>query len=348
MRCNWRYLLFGSVICIAATGTWHPSTTPFPAPQPRHFPPVNGGFLSITMEAAELGRHLFHDPRLSSDGTISCASCHLQEHAFSNGGHAFSMNASGTHTRRNTMPLFNLVWYDTFGWDGRAATLEEQVIHAMHDEMASNMDEALQRVADDPIYQELYGAAYGTPTGDGSQAVHAISQFLGTLVSYQSKYDRVLVGEDRFSPDEYDGFVLVNDQSMGNCLHCHITDAHALGTSGGFGNNGLDPLYTDPGRAALSLDPKDHGRFRIPSLRNVTVTAPYMHDGRFNTLEEVLDHYSEGVHPGPHLDNRMISRPITAPLLTHDERRKIIAFLHTLTDSAFISDPAFSDPFGRP
>ncbi len=343
MRWTWRHILFGGMISLAAGGAVH-ITTPYPFPRPLHFPPPNGGIPVITQEAVELGRHLFYDERLSANGNLSCGSCLRQDHAFSDAGNTFSLIAVGGHTARNTMPLFNLVWFEAFGWDGRSSSLEEQVEHAMEDEMASDMRTAVQRVSDDPIYQTLFSKAYGR-TPEGGLAVDAISQFLRTIVSHRSKYDRVLAREDLFTHDEYQGFVLVNDQSMGNCLHCHVTDAHALGTTGGFSNNGLDSMPADPGVTAITGDPKDAGRFRIPSLRNVALTAPYMHDGRFATLEEVLDHYAEGAHGGPHTDTKLIVASPGDPLLTDTERRQIIAFLHTLPDSSFIKDPAFSDPF---
>jgi cytochrome c peroxidase len=178
----------------------------------------------------------------------------------------------------------------------------------------------------------------------------AIGQFLRTLISYQSKFDRSLAGKEHLGKDEFEGLVLMNDMTKGDCLHCHTTDSDMLGTIRTFSNNGLDNIndpmqYPDKGLGGITGNPADYGKFRIPSLRNVALTAPYMHDGRFATLEEVMDFYSEGVHQSVNIDSKMGLAHQGGVRLTPDEKRKIIAFLNALTDSVFIRNPEFSNPF---
>ena len=330
-------------------------TTPYPFPELPLFPemPV-AKHNPVTIEGALLGRYLFYDPILSSDSTISCASCHKQQYAFSDAPNPFSTGRNGVLMRRNTMPLFNLAWYPAFFWDGRAADLEEQVFHPVraYDEMNLDWEIASKRLKQNSFYTPLFKQAFGTTKIDSTHISNAIAQFMRTLLSYQSKYDRVLAGQEYLSPDEYAGFVLMNDQSKGDCLHCHSTDGSVLGTDLRFSNNGLDAIsnpfsYSDPGRGAITGKTSDYGTFIIPSLRNVVLTGPYMHDGRFSTLEDVLDFYSEGIQMSVNIDSKMQYAHQGGVNLTHLEKQQIIAFLHTLTDSTFISNPEFSNPFEK-
>lgn len=253
---------------------------------------------------------------------------------------------------RNTMPLFNLAWYPAMFWDGRAVSIEAQITSPVqaHDEMDMQWPEACARIRRKPIYGKLFTEAFGDDGVDSARITMALAQFLRTLISDRSKYDRVLAGEEYFTAQEYAGYVLMNDQTKGACLHCHTTDSDALGTTRRFSNNGLDAVtdpaaYADPGRGAATGMAKDNGLFMVPSLRNVALTAPYMHDGRFQTLEQVLDFYGEGVRSCANLDPKMEFTRAGGTSLTAEEKRSIIAFLHTLSDSAFVTDPQFSDPF---
>lgn len=306
----------------------------------------------VTIEGADLGRHLFYDPILSQHRNISCGTCHRQEAAFSDAAHAFSAGNQGTPTRRNTMPLFNLAWYSAFFWDGRAASIEAQVLHPVRDPDEMNLPwrEATRRVQNSRMYRQKFKLAFGDQAIDSVLIAKAIGQFLRTLISNGSKFDRVLAGEDQLSKDEYEGLVLMNDMTKGDCLHCHTTDANVLGTTGGLSNNGLDDIhdperYPDKGLGGHTGKVQDHGKFKIPSLRNVAVTAPYMHDGRFQTLEAVLDFYSEGVHTSANIDSKMGLAHRGGVHLTPVEKRQVLAFLFTLTDSTFLTDPAFGNPF---
>lgn len=321
-------------------------------PSLTHFPKMIATNNPPTVEGVELGRYLFYDPILSKDSTISCASCHQQEKAFSDTPKKFSTGINGSLTRRNSMPLFNLPWYSSFFWDGKVNTLEEQVFHPVrsHDEMGLAWEEAATRIRNSKFYPPKFFAAFGHQAIDSITIAKAIAQFERTLISHNSKYDQVLRGEAYFTPEEFEGFNLINDQTKGNCLHCHTTDANALGTTTTFSNNGLDPFltpdqFTDQGKGAITQQLSDVGLFRIPSLRNVGVTAPYMHDGRFQTLEEVLNFYRQGVNDSYNLDSKMENSHRFNLNLTSSEQENIILFLHTLTDSSFLKNPDFSNPF---
>jgi cytochrome c peroxidase len=306
----------------------------------------------VTVEGVDVGRHLFYDPILSKKQVMSCGTCHKQENAFSDAPHAFSQGNGGKSTTRNTMPLFNLAWYSGFFWDGRAPSIEEQVFHPVRnpDEMDLAWQDATQRVRASRFYRQKFKLAFGNTKIDSVLIAKAIGQFLRTLISNQSKFDRVLAGKDHFTSDEFAGFVLMNDMTKGDCLHCHTTDGNALGTTGLLSNNGLDKAadaaqYPDPGLGGHTLKPGDFGKFKIPSLRNLAATAPYMHDGRFRTLEEVLDFYSEGVQTGVNTDSKMGLAHQGGVRLTAVEKKQAIAFLLTLTDSTFLADRAYGNPF---
>ncbi len=262
------------------------------------------------------------------------------------------MGINGEAMERNTMPLFNLAWYPALFWDGAAASLEEQVFHPVraHDEMNLDWATATERIASSELYSPMFEAAFGHVKIDSVLIGKAIAQFERTLISNNSKYDQMQRGETYLTPEEFEGFVLINDQTKGDCLHCHSTDADALGTTAKFSNNGLDAArgpedYLDLGLAGVTGRLSEMGKFKIPSLRNVAVTAPYMHDGRFNTLREVLDFYSEGVNQGYNVDSKMEFAHQGGVRLTPDEKDKIIAFLHTMTDSIFLTNPEFGNPF---
>lgn len=331
------------------------TTTPYKFPELKFFPkmPVSDNN-PVTVEGAELGRHLFYDPILSSDNTMSCSSCHNQTSAFSDSPNAFSNGRNGTKMKRNTLPLFNLAWYPAFFWDGRAKSIEEQVFHPVREYNEMNLDWkiAANRLKKNKFYKTKFKQVFGDTKIDSVQISYAIAQFLRTLISYQSKYDQVIKGKVLFTKDEYEGFNLANDQTKGDCIHCHITDGDALGTTLVFSNNGLEPItnsnnYKDKGRGAVTGKIIDNGKFKVPSLRNLAFTAPYMHDGRFNTLEEVINFYSEGLQKSANIDSKMEFVHQGGAKLTSEDKRKIIAFLLTLSDSAFISNPEFSNPFQK-
>ena len=325
---------------------------PYPFPELRFFPEMPYTDNPSTIEGVELGRFLFYDTILSENQTMSCGSCHQQERAFSDAPKRFSKGVNGELMTRNTMPLFNLAWYSSFFWDGRAGSLEEQVFFPVraHSEMNLDWMVAVQRISKSSFYKSKFLKAFGNVEIDSVLIARSIAQFERTLISQDSKYDQVLRGERYFTKEEYEGFVLMNDQTKGDCLHCHTTDGDALGTTTGFSNNGLDQAkkaidYSDIGKAGVTGKQQDIGRFRIPSLRNIEVTGPYMHDGRFNTLDQVIDFYSDGVQTSFNIDSKMEYAHQGGVHLTADEKKKIKAFLLTLTDSSFLNNPAFDNPF---
>lgn len=344
-------VFIGAVLWAVGSCSRPVRTTAYVYPQLNFFPemPVLAG---TTVEGADLGRHLFYDPILSLDSTIACASCHKQEAAFSDAPHAFSKGVNGQTTTRNAMPLLNLAWHSaTMFWDGKSGSIEEQVFHPVrtHTEMNLTWAEVERRINASKFYRQKFKTVYGNATIDSVLIARAIGEFERTLISNNSRYDRILRGEELFTEDELAGFDLMNDQTKGNCLHCHTTDSDALGTTGRFSNNGLDRVsdmdgYKDKGRGAITNKASDMGLFRIPSLRNVALTAPYMHDGRFATLDDVLTFYSEGVNPSPNVD-AVMSAHEPGVRLTEKEKYQIKQFLLTLTDSVFITNPAYSNPF---
>jgi cytochrome c peroxidase len=299
----------------------------------------------LTREGVYLGRILFYETRLSANNKVSCESCHQQRLAFTD-GRAFSQGIDSISTPRSSMSLTNLLWGRSFFWDGRAAGLEQQAatpLSAPH-EMGQSLERSAERLRHTRLYPPLFRSAFGTDSITGDQIVKALSQFERTLISADSRYDRYLRGQYQPNSTEARGMALfMKSPSMernirgANCEHCHASPRFSLEQ---FHNNGLDSIPSDPGRETLTGLPADRGRFKVPTLRNIALTAPYMHDGRFRTLEEVLDHYSEHIHNSASLSPVLQN----AVRLTGQEKKDIISFLHMLTDSAFITDPRFSNP----
>ena len=345
------FLILFLIICTGYTFIF--PNQPYSFPKLKYFPQMPEADNNlVTVEGVKLGRYLFYDPILSSDSTMACGSCHKQEFAFSDSPNKFSKGRNEIAMVRNTLPLFNLAWYPALFWDGKAKSIEDQIAHPIKskDEMNLEFKIIVNRLSKNGLYKNLFYKAFGTTQIDSIKVCYAISQFLRTLISYQSKYDRVISGNGSFSNDEFEGYIIVNDQTKGDCLHCHTTDADALGTTLKFSNNGLDAVsnpseYKDKGRGLITSQITDNGKFKIPSLRNLLFTSPYMHDGRFKTLNEVLDFYSEGVNNCVNIDSKMEFVHQKGNKLTSSEKQKVIAFLKTLSDSVFITNPEFSNPF---
>lgn len=308
----------------------------------------------LTREGVYLGRQLFYETQLSAGNKISCGSCHQQKLAFTD-GKAFSTGVDSIRTDRSAMSLANLLWVRNFFWDGRAGSLEQQAVTpltAPH-EMGQSLEQSVKKLRHTKGYPALFRAAFGVDSLTGDQIVKALSQFERTLISANAPYDRYLEG--KYQPDAaaMRGMQLfmsapVPERNIrgANCGHCHGSPKLYMEL---FHNNGLDSLPPDAGREKLTGLAADRGRFRVPTLRNIALTAPYMHDGRFQTLEQVLDHYSEHIISSPSLSPvlRNTSNAIggNSLQLSNSEKKDIIAFLHLLTDSAFISNPQFSNPF---
>lgn len=297
-----------------------------------------------TVEGIELGKKLFFDPILSGDKTLACADCHAPENAFTDSSR-FSEGIDGSLGKRNSMPLFNLAWnYDeNFFWDGGTFSLEHQAFIPVSDptEMKNSWKQLQQELQKHPEYPNLFQKAFGTSKIDSTLVTKAIAQFERTLISANSKFDKYLLGEVILTPEEVDGFNIFMDETKGDCFHCHGSDKNPLWTDNIFHNNGLDETFTDLGLGTITGDPADNGKFKSPSLRNLIFTAPYMHDGRFTTIDEVINHYSEGLKNSSTIDPLMKKVAQGGVGLSIQEKSNLKAFLLALSDYDFIGNPDF-------
>jgi cytochrome c peroxidase len=281
----------------------------------------------------ELGRFLFYETALSIDSSVSCGSCHAQTHAFADHNSALSSGFKGRLGKRNSPALSNLAWAPNMMWDGGITHLEVMSFAPLTDtnEMASDVKVVVQRLKADPQYVSLFENAYGAVSEKNMYL--ALAQFMTSLISDQSRYDSMLRGEVVFNDIEQNGYELFQT----NCASCHV---EPLMSDFDFASNGLELQENDAGRGKVTQQDEDFGTYRIPSLRNVTLTYPYMHDGRIYQLEDVINHYSDGVQMHRNLDNRLPS-----PLhLTEPEKEALLNFLMTLTDETYLANPAFSEP----
>ena len=306
----------------------------------------------ITDAGATLGRVLFYDTRLSVNNTIACASCHQQKHAFSD-PRRVSKGHDGSEGNRNAMPLVNLRFEPSgrFFWDERAASLEKQVLMPIQNklEMGQELPALMARLGADKDYAKLYQQAFGDAQVTKERTANALAQFVRSMVSYRSKFDKGMA-EAKSVREDFPNFTSQENRGKGlflrNCGVCHLPRGQAAVFSMTQPrNNGLDTLKAkDLGVGDVTLEEIDIGRFKSPSLRNIEFTGPYMHDGRFKTLEEVIDHYSTGVKANPNLDDRLRG-PRRRPQFTRTEKASLVVFLKTLSDPQFLTDPRFADPF---
>ncbi|MBC9908856.1 cytochrome-c peroxidase [Chitinophaga varians] len=315
----------------------------------------------ITNAGATLGRVLFYDKNMSINNTRSCASCHHQDKAFTD-GMARSSGFDNQLTRRNAMSVVNQRFFGpkAMFWDMRAADLETQTLMPILDHIEMGMPSltALEtKLTGITYYAPLFKAAFGDEKVTSPRIANALSQFIRSIVSFQSKYDQGLAGNlSNLTADEKNGLRLLQ---VNFCTECHsdlsttqygklpsFLIADNTGINTGFGsNNGLEADYTDKGIGEITHKPADQGTFKIPSLRNVALTAPYMHDGRFATLEDVLEHYNHGIKGNPNIGIQLASRAGSGVPLTTKDKSDIIAFLKTLTDEQLVKDPKYADPF---
>lgn len=299
----------------------------------------------LTVEGVELGRKLFFEELLSQDNTQSCASCHKAEFGFTD-GERFSTGITGAVGTRNAMPLINLGWNQRgFFWDGRAASLELQALGPVVNpiEMNSTWPEVETKLNAHAQYPQLFKKAFNIDRIDSMHVAKALAQFMRTMISGNSKFDAWYIRHEvQLTESELRGFQIFNSE-VGDCFHCHLF-GNALLTDNLFKNNGLDTQFPDLGHELVTGLASDRAKFRTPTLRNLEFTAPYMHDGRFWTIEEVIDHYSEHVLVSPTLDPLMELVGFGGAHLTQQQKDDLIAFLRTMSDQSFISNPAFSDP----
>ncbi|MEM7312043.1 MAG: cytochrome c peroxidase [Planctomycetota bacterium] len=292
----------------------------------------------ITNAGATLGRVLFYDKRLSHNNTVACASCHTQETGFAD-PRRFSQGVDG-FTGRHSMALTNASYYENgkFFWDERAETLEDQILQPIQDpiEMGFDLPSLETRLSETDFYPELFNQAFGTPDVTSDRIAKSVAQFVRSMVSYNARFDEIFGGTENpdlslLTPQELHGFQIYNS-TAGRCANCHGTTGHI---SDDVHNIGLDAVDTDPGAG--------DGKFKSPSLRNVEVRGRFMHDGRFASLEEVMEFYATGVNQSnPNLDSILVD---FEPNFTTEEQEALIAFLNTFTDWDFLTDPRFSDPF---
>ena len=302
----------------------------------------------VTNEGATLGRVLFYDKNLSFNNTVSCATCHHQDKAFAD-GLAFSTGFNGGQTGRNSMAISNINYNRRFFWDTRAPFIETQVLMPIQDhiEMGMTLSDLESKLSNLDFYAELFIQAFGSSEITSERISLALGQFLKAMRSYRSKYDKAV--ENNFADytaEEYMGYEMYFSGDF-KCNNCHNSQ-----NFGGVArqNNGLDAYFTDIGVANVTQNEDDIGKFKTVSLRNVELTAPYMHDSRFGTLEEVIDFYSTDVNAHPNLDERLtttnqIGGPPIQFNFTQEQKSALIAFLKTLTNIDFINDVRYSNPF---
>jgi cytochrome c peroxidase len=334
--------------------TFQPS--PYFLEIPDHFPDmIIPSDNPMTMEGVELGRWLFYEKRLSGNDSMSCASCHLAQHGFSD-PNKYSTGIDGIAGTRNSMALINLGWDNFFFWDGRASTLEKQILEPVPNpiELHQSWPDAIYKLNLDIAYRNRFFKAFGEPGIDSLKAAKAIAQFIRTMISASSKFDVMYKYENgmplnnqeqsllqQVDVEEWAGYDLFKSLNGADCFHCHNGPLMRVKK---YSNNGLDANFTDLGRGAVTQNPEDYGKFKVPTLRNIALTAPYMHDGRFQTLDEVIEHYSSGVHISPTIDPLIEFANQGGVQLSTEEKYLLKKFLLTLTDNSFVSNPKFKDP----
>jgi cytochrome c peroxidase len=311
----------------------------------------------MTVEGIELGRYLFYDERMSGKADqgmgMSCSSCHLQEFAFDNPA-GRGTGTTGLQTKNTVLPHINLAWNPgTYAWNGSVSSLEEDVLLVIPDpaEFASTWPDVVDAISAVPMYPPMFKAAFGTEQVTKERIAKAIAQFLRTQISKDSKFDRVLRGEDNFSASERRGYVLFTTEEGADCFHCHGAPGNPLMTTHLFYNNAKDTIFdTSSDRYSVTGNTRDIGAYKATTLRNIELTGPYMHDGRFKTLDEVIDFYSEGLVYSDYAHQLMhkVYPPYgQGAMLNPQEKADLKAFLLTLTDTVFINNPALSNPFSN-
>ncbi len=309
---------------------------------PEYWPKPHYDFSKLSMSENEfqLGRQLFYDPILSKDQSISCASCHLQATGFTHVDHDLSHGIEGRIGRRNSMALMNLAWNTSFMWDGGVNHIELQALAPISskNEMDSSLKEVVDKLNTSRKYKSLFYNSYQDSLVTGQKTLLALTQFIVMLNSYNSKYDKFIRNEDIdiFTQQEKNGLIIFKK----NCASCHT---EPLFTNNEFHNNGLklDPYIKDYGRMQITNNPEDSLKFKVPTLRNIQFTPPYMHDGRFETLKAVITHYSSGISHSTTLSERLKNNLD----LTHKEKVDLLVFLRTLTDTDFLFNNRFSYPY---
>jgi cytochrome c peroxidase len=331
--------------------------TPYTIVIPSHFPQMNiPDDNPMTKEGVDLGRHLFYETKLSGDESMSCASCHKIGSGFADNV-AVPVGIDGIAGTRNSMPIFNMGWDEFFTWDGRQSSLEAQILEPVPNpiEMHLEWKEAVNRLQLDVAYRNKFFRAFGEEGIDSIKVAKAIGQFIRTIVSGSSTFDVMYKYENGLSlsnsenqvlenieAETWAGYDLFKSLNGADCFHCHNGPLMRVKK---FSNNGLDATFNDEGRALVTGNELDLGKFKVPSLRNLSSTGPYMHDGRFNTLEEVIEHYSSGIQMNPTLDPMIEFGAEGGVQLDALEKEWLKQFLLALNDTIYINNPNFKDPF---
>lgn len=329
---------------------------PYELKIPSHFPDMEiPADNPMTVEGVALGRKLFYEKKLSGDNTMACASCHAPENSFSD-PNQFSVGIDGVQGNRNSMALINLGWQDFFFWDGRSKTLEEQILEPVPNpvEMHQSWTDAVAKLNSDMNYRNLFFKAFGEEGINSQKVSKAIAQFLRTMISGSSKFDVMYKYENSLalsaaeqatlmsiSVEEWGGYDLFKSLNGADCFHCHNGPLMQVKK---FSNNGLDAFFSDLGRGIITGNNNDNGKFKVPSLRNVALTGPYMHDGRFATLDQVIEHYSSGIQMSSTIDPLIEFASQGGVQLDAQEKDLLKKFLNTLTDYSFINNPDFQEP----
>ena len=331
-------LLFGGFIFGILAFSKNFFTTALYLEVPQKWPKTHYDFKKnpLTEEAFQLGRHLFYDPIISKDSTISCQSCHLQQTGFAHVDHQLSHGIKGKIGTRNSMALINLAWNKNFLWDGGVNNLEMQPLNPITNplEMDEKLENVITKLQRSDKYRMLFSKAFGDEKVTSQRLLKALAQFTVMLASTNSKYDKVMRNEVSFSSQEQHGYELFKI----NCASCH---PEPLFCDDKFENNGLaiDPTLNDFGRIKITNRPEDYLRFKIPTLRNSQFTFPYMHDGRFKTLTDVVKHYNALGH------DKNLPKELSKPMsLSDNDRVDLVTFLLTLTDKEFLFNKRFSFP----
>lgn len=322
-----------------------PSSVSYGFSAPSYFPAQVYTFQNneLVREGFELGRKLFYAPVLSRDSTISCGSCHQQFVAFAHSGHSLSHGIDDHLTTRNSIGLFNLAWQQEFFWDGGVVSLENVPLAPITNplEMDEKLSKVVYKLNRNPKYKQAFKNVFHQDTINSQQVLRALAQFMGLMVSANSKYDVYKRGEGTLTSEELEGLQLVRQK----CTPCHDGE---LFTDLSYRNNGLNATFPkDSGRAHITAISGDAGKFKVPSLRKIALTGPYMHNGKMNSLDEVIEHYRTGVKTSATLDAALTNNGLNGIVLTDPEKQRIITFLQTLTDYSFLTDLKFSDPFNQ-
>lgn len=308
----------------------------------------------LTVQGVQLGRMLFYDTKLSKDNSQSCASCHRQEHGFSDTA-KFSIGVENLPGKRQAMSVFNMAWHtNEFFWDGRAHLLRDQSLKPIQDELEMNetLANVIEKLSKEKTYRDQFSRAFGSTEITSEKMSLAMEQFMMSIVSSDSKYDKSLAGTASLTPSEERGrklfFAEYNPffplQSGADCAHCHSGRNFENDL---YMNNGLDSdaNITDIGREEVTGNANDKAKFKVPSLRNIELTAPYMHDGRFRTLEEVVEHYNSGIQSSATADPTVLNTQTTGLMLSPQDKQDLVNFLKALTDDTFVNNVAYGSPF---